>query len=137
MTKEVIVDNMFQYIRLVAEYYGDMEIVNKGTGNAFEHTFWKDILTDDSNIPNVVAEREDYSIELRSFWGMPELDIRQKTDKGEVLICITYSDSVKEDGEYVHTNVFNLNQVRIDGLRGNDYNTWSEYVKGIVDFINE
>jgi len=116
MRKEHIVSAVLQIINEEAQKR-NLTIEDKGTGHAFDGTVW-DYLKDDSNIPEVQAVDEDYIlgkakgylIKLRSFWGSPEVDIR---DNGDLLV-LTFSDTMYIDGEYVHTGTFNVHQVRVE-----------------------
>lgn len=138
MTKEQVIKGAIKLIEKKCNEYG-MEAENRGTGKAFEGGFWEHILTDDSNIPNVVANGKyndgmKYTIELRSFWGAPEVDIRRKTADGEELLIFNFSDSVTdENGNYIHTGDFRVCEVRVDA-RGN-YKNCIEEVYEMIDFV--
>ena len=139
MTKKQVINGAIKLIEKKCNEYG-MEAENRGTGKAFEGGFWEHILTDDSNIPNVVAKgkyEEDmkYEIELRSFWGSPEVDVRRETDRGEELLIFNFSDSVKDaNGNYIHTGEFLPCEVRVDA-RGNYYRACIEEVYEMIDFV--
>lgn len=139
MTKEQVIKGAIKLIEKKCNEYG-MEAENRGTGKAFEGGFWEHILTDDSNIPNVVANGKyekgmKYEIELRSFWGSPEVDVRRETDRGEELLIFNFSDSVKDaNGNYIHTGDFRVCEVRVDA-RGNNYKDCIEEVYEMIDFV--
>lgn len=138
MTKEQVIRGAIKLIEKKCNEYG-MEAENRGTGKAFEGGFWEHILTDDSNIPNVVAkgkydEDMKYEIELRSFWGSPEVDVRRETDRGEELLIFNFSDSVKDaNGNYIHTGDFRVLEVRVDARK--NYRDCIEEVYEMIDFV--
>lgn len=135
MDKKTLLTKIIKYIALMSIRL-NLDITNNGTGKAFENSFWKDIITDDSNIPNIVAENKDYKIELRSFWGSPELDIHRYYYKDGVqhydLQIITYSDSVAKGDTYIHSNEYYVDQVRVNCHCKNQY---KEYIDEIYDII--
>lgn len=94
MKKEHIVRAMTEIIHEQAERYG-LTVTDRGTGHAYDNSFWKDILRDVSGIPEINAECNGYSIGLRSFWGSPELCVRREFTDGRRsdLLVLTYSDS--------------------------------------------
>lgn len=103
MTKEHIIKAMTEIIKEQAEEMG-LTVENKGTGHEFDNSFWEGILKDHSGIPEIKAYKDGYSITLRSFWGCPELDIRD----GHELLVLTY-------GDYGHKGKYKVVQVRVDG----------------------
>lgn len=115
MKKEQIIQGM---AKLIEEKTKELEltVTNNGTGHAFDNFFWQGILNDDSNIPNIIAKKEGFRIELRSFWGDPELDLHRLYDHGEELLVLRYSDSVRnaKTGHYEHTGNFKVHEVRVD-----------------------
>lgn len=119
MKKEQVIKRMAKLIEEKAEQLG-LTVTNNGTGHAFDHSFWNGLIEDDSNIPNIVAKKEGYSIKMRSFWGDPELDLRRETADGEELLIFRYSDSVKnaDTGHYDHTGDFRVHEVRVDARWG-------------------
>lgn len=139
MTKEQVIKGAIKLIEKKCNEYG-MKAENRGTGKAFEGGFWEHILTDDSNIPNVVAKGKNdkgmaYGIELRSFWGRPEVDISRETADGEEMLIFNFSDSVKdaETGEYVWTGEFRVHEVSADARW--DYKACIEEVYEMIDFV--
>lgn len=109
----------------------NLEVENKGIGHAFDHTVWKGIAIDDSGIPNIVAKRHGYKIELRSFWGNPELSIRTEIGDNHELFVLVYSDEyLKEDG-LIHSGDYKVEEVRYNG------NNYKEGIKLIYDLIDE
>ena len=139
MTKEQVIKGAIKLIEKKCNEYG-MQAENRGTGKAFEGGFWEHILTDDSNIPNVVAkgkydEDMEYEIELRSFWGGPEVDVRRETADGEELLIFNFSDTVIDEyrWNYIHTGEFLPCEVRVDA-RGN-YKNCIEEVYEMIDFV--
>ena len=115
MKKEQVIKGAVKLIEQIANDKG-LTVVNKGTGHAFDGGVWEGLLKDDSNIPNVIAKGEGYSIELRSFWGNPEIDVHRAGDYGEELLIFNYSDSekLKSDTEYRHTGNLMVQQVRVE-----------------------
>ena len=118
MTKEYIVKNSIKLIEMFAKEL-NLNVNNKGTGHAFDNSFWKDIFEDKSEIPEITANNEDgtFEIGLRSFWGNPEIDIHCKISKGSFkdLYVINFSDGkYDEGGNYIHTENFTLREIRID-----------------------
>jgi len=114
MKKKDIVSRAIGFIRKTADKK-KLTIVNNGTGHAFDNTVWNGLLKDESEIPNIIAKKDGYSIELRSFWGSPEIDIRRRRPHGEELLVLNFSDSIKEGDEYVHTGEYRVSEVRVDG----------------------
>lgn len=93
MRKQDICRAMATIIKEKAEELGLVVLYN-GTDHAFDNSFWENILTDDSDIPEIIASNNSYKIEMRSFWSSPELDIRKSYEGGrEDLLVLTYSDS--------------------------------------------
>ena len=140
MTKEQIIKASISYIEKYAEEH-NLEVIDNGTGHGFDNTVWKDVLTDDSNIPSISAKNEMYSISLSSFWGSPEICIREETEFGQVLMVLNYSDHVKDndnnnDKKYKSTGDYEVNQVRVDGLHGNGYGYYLERMDEIVVYVN-
>ena len=120
MTKQTIVKAMTELIEMYAKDRHCVPI-NKGTGHAFEKTFWDGIFTDNSEIPEIVAENEEikFSIRVRSFWGCPELDIHILSDDNESgfadTYVIRYSDSaLDKNGNYMRTENFRLAEVSVN-----------------------
>lgn len=94
MKKEHIIRAALELIREQAETLG-LQVEDKGEGHAFDGGFWEGILQDTSHIPNVIARSEDggYRIELRSFWGNPEIDIHRRVGLEQEYLCMNWSDS--------------------------------------------
>lgn len=115
MTKEQVVRGIIGMIERVAR---DKGITPRcvGVGSGYSGTIWEGLFKDDSGIPKVYAQGDGFSIELRPFWGNPEVDVRRAVDGGEDLIVLNWSDRVKrpDNGEYVSTGLFRLNEVRVD-----------------------
>ena len=133
MTKKQVIKGCYALISREAEAR-KLTIKDNGTGHGFDNTVWP--FLDLSNIPNVVAENDDYKIELRSFWGDPEIDISIKTPIGQELLIFNFSDSVKKGDKYEETGDFHVHQLRVDGLRGN-YKKAVEQVYEMIDFVME
>lgn len=128
MKKILLVKTMILVVKEVAKEYG-FEFKSEEYGKAFKDTFWKDILKDVSNIPNLIFKDKngnDYYIELRSFWGIPEIDIRIKN----ALLVLNYSDYDWELGKHTGKN-FKVNQIRVEG-----YN-YNENLKTIYNLIEK
>lgn len=133
MKKEEIIKGCIALIKHKAEKL-NLTITDKGTGHDFDGTVWKDILPDTSNIPNIIAYNDDYSIELRSFWGDPEIDIRKGAEH-HILQIFNYSDYF--NGE--HTGEFYINQIRVDSgsqIKGN-ITPEIEEIMQMIKFIEE
>lgn len=138
MKKSKVVSAMLHIIHEKALEY-DLEIVDNGYGHAFDHSFWN--FKDDSKIPSVIAHTKDYSfedkkgysIELRSFWGSPELDIRRYEDGKSDLLVLNYSDiEYDENGKFYHSEDFYVNEVRCDS-----HNRYKECIADIYELIEE
>lgn len=129
MAKETVIKGCLSVIKRISEEK-ELQVTDNGTGHAFDGSFWGGLLTDNSNIHNVVAEGEGYCIELRSFWGNPELDIRRAVRDGEELIVITFSDFAngKRTGDYT------VHQIRIDGVH-DDYKKALQEAVALVEEI--
>lgn len=135
MKKTEIIRGAVKLIEKIAEEKG-LEVLDLGTGHAFDGSFWDGVLEDDSGIPEVKATAEGYSICLRSFWGSPEVDVRRTVEDGEELLVLNYSDSVKNaEGKYEHTGNFRPHEVRVDARW--DYRKCVEDVYEMISFINE
>lgn len=132
MKKEQVIKGAVKLIKKIAEDKG-LTVDDKGTGHAYDGGFWEGLLTDDSNIPNVVAKGEGYSIELRSFWGNPEIDVHRTGYYGEELLIFNYSDyeKLKSDTEYKHTGCFMVQQVRVEAKW--DYRACIEEVYSMIE----
>ena len=108
MRKSKIINGIIEIIKEKSEELG-LTVEDLGTGHAFDKTFWKGIAKDNSNIPNVIASKDGYKIELRSFWGCPELSIRRNINKkgrsDQELLILQYSD-------YAHKPVTNANALK-------------------------
>lgn len=114
MTKEQVIRGCLNMILRIAREKG-LEVEDNGTGHGFDGGFWEGIFVDDSNIPEVTARGEGYSIGLRSFWGSPEVDIRRQKESGEELLIFRWTDYEKnEAGEYEHTGNFHVGEIRTD-----------------------
>ena len=131
MKKGDIIAGAIRYINRIADKKR-LKVVNNGTGHAFEGTVWT-MFEDDSNIPNIIAKKDGYSIELRSFWGNPEIDIHRRKPYGEELLVLNFSDSVKNGDKYIHTGEFRVNEVRVDGTH--NYKRAINDVYKIIDEI--
>lgn len=128
MKKDLLVNAMILVVKEIAKEY-DFEFKSEEYGKAFKDTFWKDILKDTSNIPNLIFKDKngnDYYVELRSFWGIPEIDIRIKN----ALLVLNYSDYDWELQKHTGKN-FRVNQIRVEG-----YN-YSENLKIVEDTIKK
>lgn len=133
MKKEEVVRGAVKLIEKFANDLG-LEVEDKGEGHAFDGSFWDGILTDDSRIPNVRASKDGFSIELRSFWGNPEVDVRRAVVGGDELLVLNFSDSFKNaNGEYVHTGEFFPHEVRVDAMW--DYKACVKEVYDMIAFI--
>lgn len=133
MKKEDIIRGAVRLIEKIAGEKG-LEVVDMGTGHAFDGSFWEGVLEDDSRIPEVKAAGDGYSIGLRSFWGRPEVDVRRAAEDGEELLVLNYSDFVKNaEGEYEHTGEFRPHEVRVDARW--DYKKCVEDVYEMIAFI--
>ena len=134
MTKKQVIKGAILLIEKIAKDKG-LIVVNNGTGHAFDHTLWKEIMKDDSGVPNVKAKGEGYSIELRSFWGSPEIDVRRIGKFGEELLIFNYSDSEKMEGdtEYKHTGCFLVQQVRVEAKW--DYKACIKEVYDMIELL--
>ena len=132
MTKGQIIKGAIALIKRIAEEKG-LSVENKGTGHAFEGGFWGKIFTDESQIPTVVAGDNAFSIEVRPFWSSPEIDVRRNAEDGEELLIFNFSDSVKIDGEYRHTEDWHVHEVRVDARW--DYKACIEEVYEMIDFV--
>lgn len=117
MNKSQIVNKMIAVIKDYAEKY-NLEISDKG----FE---------DSHCIPNIIAERntmseeENIYIELRSFWGNPELDIRVDNNYEARLMCVNYHENEK-------THEYEVNLFRVNG---DDYKRNIDELESIIKFI--
>lgn len=131
MTKKEVIDAMVRLIQKIA-YNKGVQVVDKGCGHAFDYSFWKGILTDDSGIPSIMASDNDLSIELRSVWGYPELLVRRNAEKCEDLLTIRYSDFEIVGEEYVHTGDYKVREIRING-----YNNYKSCINEICKMIEE
>lgn len=132
MKKETVLHGMINLIRKKAREL-KLTVEDRGTGHAFDNSFWKGLIEDDSGIPNIKAKSDQYSIELRSFWGSPEIDIRQKTDLGEELLIFHYSDYEIRNGEYQHTGDYHVGEVRVDSH--SDYRSLINEVYKMIDYV--
>lgn len=136
MRKEDVIKGAVALIKQIAAEKA-LEVVDKGVGHAFDGGFWEGIMTDDSNIPNVIAKNEVFSIELRSFWGNPEIDVHRASPHGEELLIFNYSDSVKTeaDEKYRHTGDFMVQQVRVESR--SDYKKCVQEVYDMIEKLEE
>ena len=132
MTKEQIIKGAIALIKRIAEEKG-LSVEDKGTGHAFEGGFWEKRFRDESQIPTIVASDNAFSIELRPFWSSPEIDVRRNADDGEELLIFNFSDSVKIDGKYQHTEDWHVHEVRVDARW--DYKACIEEVYEMIDFV--
>lgn len=130
MTKEQIIKGAIALINHIAEERG-LIVEDRGTGHAFDNSFWN--FTDNSQIPTIVAGDNAFSIELRPFWSSPEIDVRRNADDGEELLIFNFSDSVKIDGKYQHTEDWHVHEVRVDARW--DYKACIEEVYEMIDFV--
>lgn len=127
MRKEFIVKAMIEIIEEVTKEK-NLKIKDKGPGHAFDNTFWKDFVKDTSNIPNIIATNDDFKIEIRSFWGCPELSVRRDRTKNEELLVLAYSDYDKGK----HTGDFQVNEIRCYSR-----NNYKECMKTIYEWIEK
>lgn len=140
MTKEQVIKGAYALIKREADKR-NLEIMDRGTGHGFEDTFWEDKIHDNSEIPNIIAgQKEDgYSIELRSFWGSPEIDIRIDYPNGQQLLIFNFSDSIKRGEHYKDTGDFQICQIRVDGCNNVPctYKSAIEEVYEMIAYIEE
>ena len=132
MKKEILVKAIIEVIRQKAEQMC-LQVENRGEGHGYDGTVWKDILTDNSEIPNIIAKNEkgDYSIQLRSYWGKPEIGIRVK---GELMV-LNYSDVVKdENGDFINTGDYAVYGVEVHTY---NYKTRLEGIYALIESISE
>lgn len=135
MNKKEVIGGALKLIEKIAEEKG-LEILDIGTGHAFDGSFWAGVLEDDSGIPEVKAKGDGYSIGLRSFWGTPEVDVRRTVDDGEELLVLRFADGVKNaNGHYEHTGNFRPYEVRVDAMW--DYKKCVEDVYEMIEFIEK
>ena len=135
MTKEYIIKNSIELIKMFSKEL-NLNVNNKGVGHAFDNSFWEGIFTDRSDIPEITATNENgtFKIELRSFWGHPEISIRDKIGYGEDLYVIQFCDSsYDENGNYIRTGDFKLYEIRID-VR-NNHRSKLDMLFDIVNYI--
>lgn len=134
MKKELIIFGIIKLIERVAKE-NNLEVNNKGIGHGFDNTLWKGIAKDDSNIPEIIASKEGYSIGLRSFWGSPEVCIRRTNQNGEDLLIFRYTDNKKtKNGNYKHTGYYHIGEVRVDCSYRSDY---KNLINEVYDMIGE
>ena len=124
MNKSQIVNKMISVIEDYAEKY-KLEVSDPVYGEAFKNSIWEGLIKDDSDIPHIIASNEDMSIELRSFWGSPELDIRVDNNYESRLMCVNYHEN-KKTHEY-EVDLFRVN--------GDDYKRSIDELEGIIKFI--
>lgn len=99
MKKEHIVQALAEYIEDMSSIH-NLTVINKGTGTAFDYSFWKGLFKDESDIPDIIAKNDDMFIELRSFWSSPELDIRKRTEREtQTLQVLNFSDGAYKEKE--------------------------------------
>ena len=136
MTKDQVIKGAVALIQHFTELKG-LDVWNKGTGHAFDNTVWKGIAEDNSNIPNVSAKGADFEIELRSFWGSPEIDVHRATPFGEQLLIFRLGDGVKTaaDEKYRHTGNYFVSEVRVDTPCFGDYRRCIEEVYSMINFV--
>lgn len=132
MKKNDVIAGSIRLIKRVADKK-KLTITNRGTGHAFDGSAWENLIADTSNIPNIIAKKDGYSIELRSFWGNPEIDIRRRRPYGEELLVLNFSDSVIDGNKIIHTGEFRVNEVRVDGTH--NYKRAINDVYKIIDEI--
>lgn len=110
MKKEHIVKALAEYIKSRSEQES-LAVTDNGTGKAFDGSFWEGVFKDDSNIPNIIAKNDTEKIELRSFWGSPELDISTKLPDGRsVLQVLNFSDGAYRPKEM--SDSFSVDDIR-------------------------
>ena len=120
MNKSQIVNKMISVIEDYAEKY-NLEISDPVYGEAFKNSIWEGLIKDDSDIHHIIASNEDMSIELRSFWGSPELSVR--SDSG--LLVLLYRENSQ-------TNQYEVSEFRVDGF---NYLSRIEELGSIIKFI--
>lgn len=120
MNKSQIINKMISVIKDYAEKY-NLEISDPVYGEAFKNSVWEGLLKDDSDIPTIVASNEDMVVELRSFWGSPELSVRP--DSG--LLVLLYRENSQ-------TNQYEVSEFRVDGF---NYLSRIEELGSIIKFI--
>lgn len=139
MTREQVLYGCVKFMEYMSDVY-KLTVDNRGTGHAYDNSFWKDVLVDDSNIPNIVAKNDEMSVELRSFWGRPEIDLRIQREFGEELLVFNYTDKIKVNNEYISTGNYVVGEVRVDSNDGEyktSINTIYHYIELIEEFITE
>lgn len=120
MNKSQIINKMISVIKDYAEKY-NLEISDPVYGEAFKNSVWEGLIKDDSDIPNIVASNEDMVVELRSFWGRPELSISSNSG----LLVLQY----KENSQ---ANQYEVCEFRVDGF---DYLNKIKELESIIKFI--
>lgn len=117
MRKMIVVQSIINVLNRYSEEHG-FELKSKEYGQAFKGTIWDDYLKDDSHIPEIHWVHKNTSeLEIRSFWGSPEMDVRLCDENGnfEALLVLTWSSW--NDKEQKSTDDFNLYQVRVDSYQ--------------------
>ena len=120
MNKTQIIDKMISVIKKYAEKY-NLEVSDQTYGEAFKNSIWEGLFEDDSYIPNVLATNGGINVELRSFWGSPELSVIRGSD----LLVLQY----KENSQ---THQYEVSEFRVGGF---DYLSKIEELESIIKFI--
>lgn len=76
-------------------------------------------------IPCIQAQSDTMSVELRSFWGKPELDISLYTNSSSSLFVLRFALNAA-------TNSYEVEEFRVDGF---PYEENISLLMGIVKFI--
>lgn len=137
MKKEHIVKAMIEIIKNKTESL-NLNVEDKGTGHAFENTFWDGLIEDKSDIPEIKAYNDNYSIGLRSFWGSPELCIRRHSEANngkEEMLILCYSDFEYDDIE--HTSYTHTDNFYVDEIRCNTHGNYKACIDEIYDIIEQ
>lgn len=136
MTKAEVIKGMTELIKWMSET-NNLTIEDKGIGHGFDGSFWDGYLKDTSKIPTIDASNKDGTLKIgmRPFWSSPEICVRQQTNKGEELLIFSFSDMEKINGEYVHTENFEVHEVRVDSH--SDYKKLIDIVYNMIDYVIE
>ena len=111
MNKSQIINKMISVIKKYAEKYN------------LEDPILEVKIEDDSGIPNIIADNENMIVELRSFWGRPELSVSYSSG----LLVLQY----KENSQ---THQYEVCEFRVVGF---DYLSKIEELESVIKFIEE
>ena len=120
MNKSQIINKMISVIKYYAEKY-KLEVSEPTYDKAFKNSIWEGLIEDDSGIPNIIADNENMVVELRSFWGRPELSVSYNSG----LLVLQY----KENSQ---THQYEVCEFRVVGF---DYLRKIEELESIIKFI--